>query len=81
MCKCENCFKLAVYLLPCLRDRLCGLVRIFESGQYISRELYLGNLIRQYLQRLAILFVIGHQHFSICHILCLLPMMSPHKAL
>jgi hypothetical protein len=81
MRKFENFFKLAVYLLSCLRDWLVMLVRIIHSGQHIPRVLYSSKFINEQLQPLAIFPVVRHQYVSVCHILCLLPMMPPHEAL
>ena len=83
--KCANLRIALNWLWTCCPASEIGcvmLVRIIsDSGQYISRVLYLGKFIRQHLQRLAIFPVVGHQHFSVCRILCLLPMMSPHETL
>jgi len=81
MRKLENLFKLAVDLLPGLRDWLVRLVRILHTGQHTPRVLHARKFINEQLQYVAIFPVVRHQHISVCRLLCVLPMMPPYEAL
>src|SRR6266487_5810992 len=72
--KLEDRTKLAMYFFAHFCSWLFTFISKINLRQCIWCVLYLGKLIHQQLQRLAILLVVSHQHFSVCCILGLLPM-------
>ena len=81
MGKFQSRLKLTVPLLPNLCRVLLGLIGKVDLRQRIRRVLYLEQCIRQRLERLAILPIVGHQHVAVSRFLGVLPLMSPHETL
>jgi hypothetical protein len=79
--KLEYGAELTLNLLTRGRGLTFPLIRKIDSGEGIRRVLNPRQLIRQQLQRVAILPVIGLQEVAIGPLLRVLPLMPPHQTL
>ena len=81
MSELEDSIKLTVHFLANLCHVLLGLMDKIDLRQRLRRVLDLRKRIRQRLERLTILPVVGYQQFAVVRLLGLFPLMSPHEAL
>jgi hypothetical protein len=77
----EDRLKLTVHFLANLWHVLLGLMDKIDLRQRLCRVLDLRQRIRQHLERVTILPVVGDQPFAVVRLLGLFPLMSPHEAL